>query len=55
MNTKSGMSEARTLFTDELGEKELKQVTGGTGGAGAGKIRFNEFQIKKTSNQASPF
>jgi type VI secretion system secreted protein Hcp len=25
-----------------------------TGGAGAGKIKFNEFTIKKTSDQASP-
>src|SRR5436853_7851940 len=46
------------------GEFEIKDFSFGvenpttigssTGGAGAGKIKFNEVQIKKTSDQASP-
>jgi hypothetical protein len=42
----------------ELTENQLDTVSGGsgseTGGAGAGKIKFNEFTIKKTSDKASP-
>ena len=37
----------------ELTPDEAAQVQGGdsaTGGAGAGKIKFNEFTIKKTSD-----
>src|SRR5436853_5410128 len=46
------------------GEFEIKDFSFGvenpttigsaTGGAGAGKIKFNEFQIKKTTDKASP-
>ena len=51
----------------EIQDEELEQAAGGadmtlepsaigsaTGGAGAGKIKFNEFTIKKTSDSASP-
>ena len=47
--------------TEELSSEDVKKVRGGgiadsvstaeaTGGAGAGKIKFNEFTIKKTSD-----
>ena len=38
----------------ELADSALEHVTGGTAtsGAGAGKIKFNEFTIKKTSDSA---
>ena len=40
---------------NELDDSELKQISGGaTGGAGAGKIKFNEFSIKKVTDSASP-
>jgi hypothetical protein len=42
---------------EELDAEEAEKAEGGdaaTGGAGAGKIKFNEFTIKKTSDQASP-
>jgi hypothetical protein len=40
----------------DLPARNAKSVRGGsaTGGAGAGKIKFNEFQITKTTDQASP-
>jgi hypothetical protein len=37
----------------ELTEAELAPISGGTG-SGAGKIKFNEFSIKKTTDAASP-
>jgi len=41
-------AEPKQKPADELGEDALEQVSGGaTGGAGAGKIKFNEFTIKK--------
>jgi bacteriocin-like protein len=41
---------------DELTDEQLDQVTGGgaSSGAGAGKIKFNEFTITKTTDSASP-
>jgi type VI protein secretion system component Hcp len=65
-----GMQEVRGETKDDvyLGNKsaafEIKDFSFGvenpttigsaTGGAGAGKIKFNEFTIKKTSDSASP-
>jgi hypothetical protein len=50
--------------TPELDDRELGKISGGvenpttigsaTGGAGAGKIKFREFTIKKTTDSASP-
>ena len=55
--------------TGELDEDQLESVSGGVGGVGAGdaiadgavsqpdsagKIKFNEFTIKKTTDKASP-
>ena len=37
-----------------FGVENPTTVGSATGGAGAGKIKFNEFTIKKTSDQASP-
>jgi type VI secretion system secreted protein Hcp len=37
-----------------LGVENETAIGSATGGAGAGKIKFNEFTIKKTSDQASP-
>lgn len=41
----------------ELSDEDADKVGGGgsaTGGAGAGKVKFNEFTITKTTDQASP-
>jgi type VI protein secretion system component Hcp len=42
--------------TAELIEFELSEVTGGSqsSGAGAGKVRFNPFQITRKVDAASP-
>jgi type VI secretion system secreted protein Hcp len=37
-----------------FGVENATTIGSATGGAGAGKIKFNEFQIKKTSDKASP-
>jgi type VI secretion system secreted protein Hcp len=37
-----------------FGVENPTTIGSATGGAGAGKIKFNEFTIKKTSDQASP-
>lgn len=36
------------------GANGTAQTQSATGGAGAGKIKFNEFTIKKTTDKASP-
>jgi hypothetical protein len=51
--TKSAKTKtARSLPSKTLSAKQASRVKGGigsaTGGAGAGKIKFNEFTIKKT-------
>jgi hypothetical protein len=33
---------------------DAKKATGVKGGAGAGKVKFNEFTINRTSDKASP-
>ena len=38
-----------------FGVENPTTIGSATGGAGAGKIKFNEFTIKKTSDSASPF
>jgi hypothetical protein len=47
---------ASTEIKNQLDESALDQVSGGTdtAGAGAGKIKFNEFTIEKTTDAASP-
>jgi bacteriocin-like protein len=42
--------------TAELTESELAKVTGGSqsSGAGAGKVKFNSFQITRKVDAASP-
>src|SRR6266851_1131438 len=37
-----------------FGVENPTTIGSATGGAGAGKIKFNEFTIKKTTDQASP-
>jgi len=37
-----------------FGVENPTTIGSATGGAGAGKIKFNEFTVKKTSDQASP-
>src|SRR5882672_4329811 len=37
-----------------FGAENPTTIGSATGGAGAGKIKFNEFTIKKTTDQASP-
>ncbi len=37
-----------------FGVENATTIGSATGGAGAGKIKFNEFTIKKTSDQSSP-
>jgi type VI protein secretion system component Hcp len=37
-----------------FGVENPTTIGSATGGAGAGKIKFNEFQIKKTTDRASP-
>ena len=37
-----------------FGVENPTTIGSATGGAGAGKIKFNEFQIKKTTDNASP-
>jgi len=38
-----------------FGVENPTTIGSGTGGAGAGKIKFNEFTIKKSTDQASPW
>jgi hypothetical protein len=58
MTTKTTPAEqvARNNATEPLTEIGLNNVTGGSqsSGAGAGKVRFNDFQISKKSDKASP-
>ena len=42
------------LTNKELSDGELNKVAGGTGGAGAGKVTFNEFSIKKSTDSTTP-
>jgi hypothetical protein len=47
-NAKALQSEA--LQGSELSASELESVVGGVGGAGAGKVTFNPFQITRRLN-----
>ena len=42
------------VITTELNEAELEKATGGTGGAGAGKIKFNEFSVTRKNDVSTP-
>ena len=46
--------EAFEIKDFSFGVENPTTIGSATGGAGAGKIKFNEFQIKKTSDKASP-
>jgi len=57
---KSDSSRKSRPAAKSLGRGAMKKTKGGdtavgsaTGGAGAGKIKFNEFTIKKTTDSAS--
>lgn len=47
---------ASVSTNSELSEAELEEATGGSPstGSGAGKVRFNEFSITKTTDGSSP-
>lgn len=47
---------ASVSTNSELSEAELEEATGGSHstGSGAGKVRFNEFSITKTTDASSP-
>ena len=46
--------EAFEIKDFSFGVENPTTIGSATGGAGAGKIKFNEFTIKKTSDQSSP-
>jgi bacteriocin-like protein len=46
-------NEIRELSIEEISERELDTIVGGSG-AGAGKITFNPFSITKHVDKASP-
>ena len=46
--------EAFEIKDFSFGVENPTTIGSATGGAGAGKVKFNEFTIKKTSDQASP-
>jgi type VI protein secretion system component Hcp len=46
--------EGKDNHVDELREVELSKVTGGSSGAGAGKVTFNPFSITRKIDAASP-
>ena len=46
--------EAFEIKDFSFGVENATTIGSATGGAGTGKIKFNEFTIKKTSNQSSP-
>lgn len=52
-NTPGPATKDPTTGQNEAANKEVTQQQSGTG-AGAGKIKFNEFTIKKTSDAATP-
>ena len=52
-----GMTEIKDVIVVNdfsLGVENPTTIGSATGGAGAGKVKFNEFQIKKTTDNASP-
>src|SRR5262245_18972060 len=51
LGKKSGAFEIKDF---SFGVENSMTIGSATGGAGAGKIKFNEFTIKKTSDSASP-
>ena len=46
--------EALEIEDFSFGVENATTIGSAMGGAGAGKIKFNEFTIKKTSDQSSP-
>jgi type VI secretion system secreted protein Hcp len=55
--TKDSVYKAKNAFEIkdfQFGVENPTTIGSATGGAGAGKIKFNEFTIKKTTDQASP-
>ena len=52
---KLGDTPAFEIKDFSFGAENPTTIGSTTGGAGAGKVKFNEFQIKKTSDRASPY
>lgn len=52
--TKTGDGPAFEIKDFSFGVENPTTIGSATGGAGAGKIKFNEFTIKKTTDSASP-
>jgi type VI protein secretion system component Hcp len=54
VNQKSSNVPAFEIKDFSFGVENPTTINSATGGAGVGKIKFNEFTIKKTSDSASP-
>ena len=57
LTAQPGMAEIKDVIVVDsfsLGVENPTTIGSATGGAGAGKVKFNEFQIKKTTDNASP-
>jgi type VI secretion system secreted protein Hcp len=57
LTSQPGMGEIKDVIVVNdfsLGVENPTTIGSATGGAGAGKAKFNEFQIKKTTDNASP-
>ena len=54
LESPAGQTQTIELQDFNLGGETPATIGSATGGAGAGKIKFNEFTIKKTTDAASP-
>jgi type VI secretion system secreted protein Hcp len=57
LTSNAGMAEIKDVIVVDsfsFGVENPTTIGSATGGAGAGKVQFNEFQIKKTTDNASP-
>jgi type VI protein secretion system component Hcp len=54
LESPAGQTQTIELQDFNLGGETAATIGSATGGAGAGKIKFNEFTIKKTTDAASP-
>ena len=54
LESPAGQTQTIELQDFNLGGETPATIGSATGGAGAGKIKFNEFTIKKTTDSASP-